>query len=599
MNIFEKKLKKAAEQIRLSKMEKERMWNVLEGVMEIQPVREAQKQAQKEAAQKEAHGRSYESNRFVWISIFRTKKVIMPALLIIALFLGGGVSAAAQNTVPGDILYPVKVGITEEIRGFAALGTENKAEWEEKRAERRLREATELASRGELSAKHEAAIEKKLVAHTTRVIELSKKLEDNGQLGDAINVQANLDAALSSHITLVAIMGSGSASGDVSVMAFRTNSEADSTDDAEDTQSNEDKNTRSVADIATKVKTLLESEGMTTVAMVPPSALEARSSIMVDNGTSTPMPTEPEPDGRDPEALKQASVSQKTIVEKRLVEARELKEKVASTTDPFNSSRYDAYVSSINLLTASADEYYKNANYSASFRTYHAAHIEAQKLLVYLRALSWKNAGIETGVEKKRIEMMITFSDTTSTDEAVAFVESLGGEVDVVGVVADDAPLTLRAHFPKESLNTLREKLSGSEQVITVRLIERVVDVDEVHILPAPAPGGTEPGAGSSTPGSAGSIGIGIAHPVSPDRPVVRPLPMPVDLLKVCPDEWIVNKMPRIVPDHVEIQTYPTRAIEVAPMREYVILDGKRQELHRFDLDWVKENCDIEIQEVF
>ena len=54
--------------------------------------------------------------------------------------------------------------------------------------------------------------------------------------------------------------------------------------------------------------------------------------------------------------------------------------------------------------------------------------------------------------------------------------------------------------------------------------------------------------------------------------------------LKICPDEWVVNKMP----------TTGTKKNE-----QYFIIDGKRQEIENFDIDWIESNCKIEKEEVF
>jgi len=52
-------------------------------------------------------------------------------------------------------------------------------------------------------------------------------------------------------------------------------------------------------------------------------------------------------------------------------------------------------------------------------------------------------------------------------------------------------------------------------------------------------------------------------------------------LLRVCPEEWIQNKMP---------------GLEEQEAKEYFILDGKRRELKEFDMEWVKKNCTIKPQ---
>src|SRR3989344_4466272 len=46
------------------------------------------------------------------------------ASLVLAAMLGGGVSLAAENSLPGSPLYPIKVSINEEIRAALATSVE-------------------------------------------------------------------------------------------------------------------------------------------------------------------------------------------------------------------------------------------------------------------------------------------------------------------------------------------------------------------------------------------------------------------------------------------------------------------------------------------
>ena len=52
--------------------------------------------------------------------------------------------------------------------------------------------------------------------------------------------------------------------------------------------------------------------------------------------------------------------------------------------------------------------------------------------------------------------------------------------------------------------------------------------------------------------------------------------------LRVCPDEWYVNRMPSIGRNNTS--------------NEYFSYKGERRELSEFDVDWVKTNCSIEPQ---
>jgi hypothetical protein len=83
-----------------------------------------------------------------------TKSRFMNATLLIALMIGtGGTAFAAQNTVPGDFLYPVKVHVNENVRSSLAVGADAEAKLQAEFFEERLDEARKLA----LSGKHEAA----------------------------------------------------------------------------------------------------------------------------------------------------------------------------------------------------------------------------------------------------------------------------------------------------------------------------------------------------------------------------------------------------------------------------------------------------------
>jgi len=92
------------------------------------------------------------------------------------MFGGGGVSYAAEGAVPGDALYPIKVGINEEVRDIVALTPEAKADWESRLVERRLEEAEKLAeATGAIPPAAQEIIEEKLEKHIEKLeIHLSR-----------------------------------------------------------------------------------------------------------------------------------------------------------------------------------------------------------------------------------------------------------------------------------------------------------------------------------------------------------------------------------------------------------------------------------------
>lgn len=127
----------------------------------------------------------------------------MPIILAIALFAAGGVSYAAENSLPGDVLWPVKVNVNEEVRLAFALSPEGKAEWEALRAERRLEEAGVLAAEGQLNAETGAVIQARLNEHLNSSLHY---VEGKEERAEAI---VRFEAAIKAHQQIWAEIASG------------------------------------------------------------------------------------------------------------------------------------------------------------------------------------------------------------------------------------------------------------------------------------------------------------------------------------------------------------------------------------------------------
>lgn len=121
------------------------------------------------------------------------RPMIATLAVIITLVFGGGVSAAAENAVPGDLLYPVKVKVNEEIRASIALNPEAKARVAANRVERRLEEIAVLANKGELKEETRAMIEAKIAMHTA---EVNTQLAASADASEAIQVRAEIEAVI-------------------------------------------------------------------------------------------------------------------------------------------------------------------------------------------------------------------------------------------------------------------------------------------------------------------------------------------------------------------------------------------------------------------
>ncbi|OHA46700.1 MAG: hypothetical protein A3A80_02465 [Candidatus Terrybacteria bacterium RIFCSPLOWO2_01_FULL_44_24] len=145
------------------------------------------------------HGFGAEARVSNWHVLFTAKPVALFLSIILILTGSTSLSFAAENSLPGEILYPVKVNIIEEVRSALASSTETKAKWESERMAVRLEEAEALANNGQLTPKLRAEIEYNFEKHAQRVDEHVAKLEDEGNVRAVAQVSSNLEVSLEVH----------------------------------------------------------------------------------------------------------------------------------------------------------------------------------------------------------------------------------------------------------------------------------------------------------------------------------------------------------------------------------------------------------------
>jgi len=114
-------------------------------------------------------------------------------------FLIGTVSYAAEGSLPGDILYPIKVNISERAVTLATLSPEKSAAWQSRLISRRLEEAESLTSKGSLDQEKLAEVEARIGTAAEKVAEHINKFEKEKDLETAATVSSNLESALQAH----------------------------------------------------------------------------------------------------------------------------------------------------------------------------------------------------------------------------------------------------------------------------------------------------------------------------------------------------------------------------------------------------------------
>ncbi|MDP3953938.1 MAG: DUF5667 domain-containing protein [bacterium] len=182
-----------SKKIKLEKSEKDRILHFLKAEMMNESVRE-----------KVSPGHILWSTKLYQFKFNFTKP--MPIAIIIALLITGGTSFAAQQSLPGDVLYPVKLEVNENVRGWLALSDEAKASLEARLAEERLKEAEKLAVKSELNAEVRAKIEQNFEKHAGRVeARIDKFGSSNAQ--KALEVNSNFQTSLDAHVKILNNIG--------------------------------------------------------------------------------------------------------------------------------------------------------------------------------------------------------------------------------------------------------------------------------------------------------------------------------------------------------------------------------------------------------
>jgi len=127
----------------------------------------------------------------------------MPIALIIGLIIAltsGGTVAASQNSLPGDILYPVKI-VSEDARVAMVFSPEQKAEFRLNLAQKRIEEIGRVLEKAEEEGNGRSveALQKALDnfdAQVQKILDKTAEIKEKGNLAKAGEIIANLETNL-------------------------------------------------------------------------------------------------------------------------------------------------------------------------------------------------------------------------------------------------------------------------------------------------------------------------------------------------------------------------------------------------------------------
>jgi hypothetical protein len=223
--------------------------------------------------------------------------------LVLVLMVGFGTSYAAEGALPGDLLYPVKIHVNEQVQGALTTSQAARAQFDASLAGKRLAEAETLAALGRLTPVAQQTIVQQLDTVTKNFNEdVATLANGEGNDVDAAVAQTELEASLSAHAHVLAAISSSTPSTEpalapiIAATKVHARSAAIARKQTEDTVAQNDGPTLRIATDSTKrraeaqlksVKILISSMrpslGASSTAQIKRVASDTQESINVAN----------------------------------------------------------------------------------------------------------------------------------------------------------------------------------------------------------------------------------------------------------------------------------------------------------------------------
>lgn len=112
------------------------------------------------------------------------------------------VPVLAERSLPGDVLYAVKVGFNEEVRSTMVRSPYQSIEWETERLNRRLAEVQVLAREGRLTEEHEVRVAEAVRDHSEAARASIERLREQDE-DEAAMAEIALDALFDVHTAVL------------------------------------------------------------------------------------------------------------------------------------------------------------------------------------------------------------------------------------------------------------------------------------------------------------------------------------------------------------------------------------------------------------
>lgn len=133
------------------------------------------------------------------LHLFLNKRMVATLSLLVLIFSTAGISRAAEQSLPGDFLYPVKTQVNERLQTSFALTSEQKARVASELTLKRLKEAEVLSKRGHLDEVRKAEITQNLTKYNDEVKKRITEVSENESKIKAADLDEKLDVSLGKH----------------------------------------------------------------------------------------------------------------------------------------------------------------------------------------------------------------------------------------------------------------------------------------------------------------------------------------------------------------------------------------------------------------
>lgn len=312
------------------------------------------------------------------LAFFGGEHVLGAALIAVLVVTGTfGVSRAADDALPGDFLYPVKVDVNEKVYAALLSGDQELLAWERELAERRLMEASRLAAEGRLDGELKDEILKRFAEQSDALVAHVYAVEPENPLL-ALEQSSEFEAALDNHEAVLARL-----------IVEREDAQADEARDVVE-------RVRTMAQRASEAAEAVEER----LAVGDPAPSEELVTVSaLEQAPTTSTSDEAAPEGRTPSAnvRDRAAYEAKTRAQHRLADA----ERELARLSGDDALRADALaqVEKGRERMKEGDEAIERSDLSVAYRSYKEAGVVFQKVSQLLSMATLFNVRIRVGNE--------------------------------------------------------------------------------------------------------------------------------------------------------------------------------------------------------